>query len=50
MIFVDCGGRYYEIPSNEPDPDDYLFHCDDEPDNVDDFVPYEEREVIWIEF
>lgn len=47
---VDCGCRYYEVPSNEPDPDDDLCYCDDEPNDDSDFVPYEERKVIWTEF
>ena len=47
---IDCGGRYYEIPSSEPDCDD-LCHGDDESD-VSDYdegeIPFEE--IVWIEF
>lgn len=28
-MLVDCGGRWYEVPSNEPRPDDIIY---DEPE------------------
>lgn len=32
MNFVDCGGRYYEIPSNEPPDDGFIYEDTESPD------------------
>ena len=50
MGFVDCGGRYYAVPSNEP-PDDGFIYEDDEPSS--DLSRYSEPAtdpMTWQEF
>ena len=48
MGFVDCGGRYYEIPSNEP-TDDFIYD-DDEPSDLSRYSEPSTDPIIWEEF
>ena len=49
MGFVDCGGRYYEIPSNEP-PDDGFIYEDDEPSDLSRYSEPATDPMTWQEF
>ena len=49
MGFVDCGGRYYEIPSNEP-PDDGFIYEDDEPSDLSRYNEPMSDPTTWQEF
>jgi hypothetical protein len=46
--FVDCGGRYYEIPSNEP-TDDFV-HDDTEPSDLSRYSEPMTDPMTWQEF
>ena len=48
MGFVDCGGRYYEIPSNEPD-DDFIYE-DTEPSDLSRYSEPMTDPMTWEEF
>lgn len=47
MGFVNCGGRYYEIPSNEP-TDDFIY--DDEPSDLSRYSEPMSDPKTWQEF
>ena len=49
MGFVDCGGRYYEIPSNEP-PDDGFICEDTEPSDLSRYSEPMSDPMTWQEF
>ena len=49
MGFVDCGGRYYEVPSNEP-PDDSFIYDDDEPSDLSRYSEPMSDPITWQEF
>jgi len=49
MGFVDCGGRYYEIPSNEPD-DDFIYDDTDEPSDISRYSEPISDPMTWQEF
>ncbi|BBG57934.1 hypothetical protein, partial [uncultured phage] len=48
MGFVDCGGRYYEIPSNEP-TDDFIYE-DTEPSDLSRYSKPMTDPMTWEEF
>ena len=48
MGFVDCGGRYYEIPSNEP-TDDFIYE-DTEPSDLARYNEPMSDPMTWQEF
>lgn len=48
MGFVDCGGRYYEIPSNEP-TDDFIYE-DTEPSDLSRYNEPMSDPMTWQEF
>ncbi len=48
MGFVDCGGRYYEIPSNEPN-DDFIYD-DNEPSDLSRYSEPTTNPITWQEF
>lgn len=48
MGFVDCGGRYYEIPSNEP-TDDFIYE-DTEPSDLSRYNEPMTDPMTWQEF
>jgi hypothetical protein len=48
MGFVDCGGRYYEIPSNEPN-DDFIYD-DNEPSDLSRYSEPMTDPTTWQEF
>ena len=49
MGFVDCGGRYYEIPSNEP-PDDGFIYEDTKPSDLSRYSEPMTDPTTWEEF
>lgn len=49
MGFVDCGGRYYEIPSNEPTDDDFIYE-DTEPSDLSRYSEPMSDPTTWQEF
>ena len=49
MGFVDCGGRYYEIPSNEP-TDDFIYEEDTEPSDLSRYSKPMTDPMTWQEF
>jgi hypothetical protein len=48
--FVDCGGRYYEIPSNEPTDDDFICEDTDEPSDLSRYSEPMTNPMTWQEF
>ena len=48
MGFVDCGGRYYSVPSNEPD-DDFIYE-DTEPSDLSRYSEPMTDPMTWEEF
>jgi hypothetical protein len=51
MGFVDCGGRYYEIPSNEPTAtDDFIYDDDNEPSDLSRYSEPTTNPITWQEF
>jgi len=51
MGFVDCGGRYYEIPSNEPTAtDDFIYDDDNEPSDLSRYSEPTTDPTTWQEF
>jgi hypothetical protein len=49
MGLVDCGGRYYEIPSNEPTDDDFIYD-DNEPSDLSRYSEPMTDPTTWQEF
>jgi hypothetical protein len=49
MGFVDCGGRYYSVPSNEP-PDDGFIYDDNEPSDLSRYSEPATDPMTWQEF
>jgi hypothetical protein len=47
--FVDCGGRYYEIPSNESN-DDFIYDNIDEPSDLSRYCEPMTDPMTWQEF
>jgi hypothetical protein len=50
MGFVDCGGRYYEIPSNEPTATDDFIYDDNEPSDLSRYSEPTTNPITWQEF
>ena len=47
--FVDCGGRYYAVPSNEPPDDDFIYE-DTEPSDLSRYSEPATDPMTWQEF
>ena len=50
MGFVDCGGRYYEVPSNEPPDDGFIYEDDEQPSDLSRYNEPMTDPMTWQEF